>query len=173
MDRKTAVLIKSVGTAVVCVLIWWSLQNPDKGMLREVTVFGLWTAGLVAFGFFAAVVAYARDLGRLLQAIPEAQRAARPGSVWWMLLIPYNFTEDFFIIDNVARSLQSVAKARPELAGRLGHFGRRSGLGWCALQIVSLVPHEVGSLAGVLALPLWLWHWRFVRKARTALTPGA
>lgn len=90
-----------------------------------------------------------------------------------MLVIPYNFTEDFFIIENIARSLQNTAATRPDLAARFGHFGRLSGLGWCALQIVSLVPHDIGSLAGVLALPLWLWHWRFVRKARGYLTPRA
>jgi hypothetical protein len=90
-----------------------------------------------------------------------------------MLVIPWNFVEDFFIIESTARSLQNVASTRPGINDLLGHFGRRSGLGWCALQILSLVPHDVGSLAGVLALPLWLWHWRYVRKARAALTQGA
>ena len=51
-----------------------------------------------------------------------------------------------------------------------GRHGRWSGFGWCALQIGSLVPHVLGSVAGMLALPLWLWHWRFVRKARQTLT---
>jgi hypothetical protein len=170
---RTAVLIKALGTAIVCGLIWWSFQNPDKGMLREVTAFGPAVAVAVAAAFFAAVIAYASDLRRLLQAIPENHRAAQPNSVWWMLLIPYNFTEDFFIIENIARSLENIAKARPGLVRPLGHFGRRSGLGWCALQILSLVPHDVGSLGGVLALPLWLWHWRFVRKARAAMTQKA
>ena len=165
------VTIKVAGTAAVCLLLWWSLENTDKGILREVTAFGGLVAGLVVATFFALVVAYARDLQKLLRAIPADQRTAQPNSVWWMLVIPYNFTEDFFIIDNIARSLERVAASRPDLASRLGHFGRRSGLGWCALQIGSLVPHDLGSLAGMLALPLWLWHWRFVRNALGLLPP--
>lgn len=171
MARARLVILKVAGTAAVCLLLYWSLQNPDQGILREVTAFGGLVAGLVAATFFALVVAYARDQQRLLHAIPADQRAAQPNSVWWMLVIPYNFTEDFFIIHNIARSLERVAASRPDLAGRLGQFGRRSGLGWCALQIGSLVPHDLGSLAGLLALPLWLWHWRFVRNALGLLAP--
>jgi hypothetical protein len=173
LNAVNTTLIKTLGTLAVCGLIWWALQNPDKGMLREVTAFGPMVGALVAAGFFALVVAYARDLHRLLQAVPEAARVAHPASVWWMLVIPYNFTEDFFIIENIARSLHKTAAARPELSAPFGHFGRYSGLGWCALQIVSLVPHDIGSLAGMLALALWLWHWRFVRKARGHLTQRA
>jgi hypothetical protein len=38
------------------------------------------------------------------------------------------------------------------------------------LQIVSLIPHEIGSLAGFLALPFWVVHWRLIRKVNRALT---
>ena len=72
-------LVKVIGTLGVCGLIWWSVQNPDKGMLREVTAFGPVVAWWVAGIFLACVFAYARDLQRLLRAVPEPLRAARPG----------------------------------------------------------------------------------------------
>lgn len=49
-------LVKALGTLAVCGLIWWSLQNPDRGILREITAFGPTVGGLVVGGFFALVV---------------------------------------------------------------------------------------------------------------------
>ena len=162
--------LKLLLTAGVCGLIGWSFARPDRGFLAEVSLLGPWGAGLLAAGFLVAVAAYARDLQRLLQAIPAPLRTASPRSVWLMFLIPYNFVEDFWIIAHVSASLKAHA-ATKETPPR--HFGLISGLGWCALQIVSLVPHEVGSLAGLLAVPLWLWHWAFVRKARAGVLADA
>jgi hypothetical protein len=99
---------------------------------------------------------------------PEA-RTATPRSVWLMFLIPYNFVEDFFIIANVANSLRREARQNKALHPFHG-FGLLSGLAWCSLQIVSLIPHEIGSLAGFLALPFWVVHWRLIRQVNRALT---
>jgi hypothetical protein len=169
MPQSARILVKLAGTLGVCALIWWSLQRPNQGILREVIAFGPAIASLVAVVFVALVAAYARDLQRLLRAVPAAQRAATPASVWWMFAIPYNFTEDFFIIHNVGASLRRTETATPALRGAFGRFGLISGYGWCALQIGSLVPHPLGTLAGFLALPLWAWHWRFARAARRSL----
>ena len=165
-------LLKLVLTAGVCGLIWWSLSEPDQGILAEVTAFGPVVGALVALAFLAAVIAYCRDLVRLMHALRPASRRASPTSFWLMLVIPWNFVEDFFIIASLAASLRSEAADRPDLIGRWGRFGLVSGLAWCGLQIVSLVPHPVGSAAGLLALPFWLWHWRFARRARADLAPG-
>ncbi len=159
--------LKLLLTAGVCGLIGWSLARPDQGFLAEVRMLGPWGTAALAAGFLLAVAAYARDLQRVLEAVPEPLRAARPKSVWLMLLIPYNFVEDFWIVGHVAASLKARA------GGAQGSFGLISGLGWCSLQIVSLVPHPVGSLAGLLAVPLWLWHWAYVRRARAAILGGA
>jgi len=167
MPRRARMLIKLVGTFGVCALIGWSLQNPDQGIMRELTAYGPLVAAAAGAVFIALVAAYARDLQLLLQAIP--QRAARPASVWWMFAIPYNFVEDFFIIENVAVSLQRAKKQHPHLSATFGRFGRVSGFGWCSLQILSLIPHPIGAAAGFLALPLWAWHWRYARLARRSL----
>ena len=158
--------LKLVLTAGVCGLIAWSLARPDHGILAELRLLGPQGAGLLAAGFLLAVVAYARDLQHLLQALPPAHRAAPPHSVWFMLLLPWNFVEDFWIVAHVAASLKSHAGAGGRPQAGSGRFGLISGLGWCALQILSLVPLPLGSLAGLLALPLWLWHWAYVRRAR-------
>lgn len=165
--------LKLILTAAVCALIGWSAMRPDAGFLAEVRTLGPWGAGALATGFLLAVAAYARDLQKVLEAVPERFRTATPKSVWLMFLIPYNFVEDFWIIGNVATSLKAYDAAHPGRGGRswggVGRFGLISGLGWCALQIISLVPHLLGSLAGLLAVPLWLWHWAFVRRARAAI----
>ena len=169
MPRYAPILVKLAGTLIVCALIWWSLQNPDQGILRELTSFGPWVAAAVGAVFFCLVAAYARDLQLLLQAISSAHRTARPASVWWMFAIPYNFVEDFFIIESVAASLQRAEAQHPHLRAIFGRYGRLSGFGWCGLQILSLIPHPIGAAAGFLALPLWAWHWRFARLARRSV----
>lgn len=167
MTRATT--IKTLGTLGVCALIWWSLRNPDQGILREISAYGPNVGILLALVFLALVAAYARDLQHLLQAVPRRQRAAAPASVWWMFAIPYNFVEDFFIIGTIATSLRRSEMEYTNLRGAFGGYGRISGFGWCGLQILSLIPHPIGAAAGLFALPLWAWHWRQVRSARRIL----
>lgn len=106
---------------------------------------------------------------------PFANPDARSGvlaSVWLMFLLPYNFVEDFFIVGNVSRSIRAEAATNARLAGLTG-FGFVSGFGWCAAQIVSLLPNAVGELAGGVALLCWGVHWRLVVKVNRLLSaPG-
>ena len=126
--------IRITGTLAVSALIWWSLATPDQGILREVRALGPLGAGITVAIFLALVAAYARDLHLLMRAIPHGARTASPASVWWMFLIPYNFTEDFFIIATVTTSLERAESSDPALRGAFGRHGRWSGYGWCALQ---------------------------------------
>jgi hypothetical protein len=43
----------------------------------------------------------------------------------------------------------------------LKSFGAPAGFGWCVAQI--------RSLFAVLALILWVFHWRLIRKAKVSL----
>lgn len=169
-DAHMRLWLKLLLTVPVVAMLAWSFVPPRGGVFGELESFGPW-GPVVALGFLGAVVLYCRDLFRLMQAIDERARVASPGSVWWMLVLPLNFVEDFVIVENVSASLARQWQARPALA-YLG-TGRRAGLAWCALQIVSLMPNTVGMVAGLLAVPPWLWHWRFVRLARRRLVePG-
>ena len=170
MGGRALLALKLALTLGVVLLIWWSLSRPDQGILREITAAGPLGAALVVAAFLALVALYCRDLQRCLSAIAPAHLAAAPKSVWLMFLVPYNFVEDFFIVHNLARSIRAEAAADPALAVIAGRFGLVSGLGWCALQILSLVPLPLGSLAGALALPLWIWHWLYIRRITRHLT---
>jgi hypothetical protein len=143
-------------------------SDVSGGILGELKVFGPVGTVLVILVFLLLVFFYARDLVRTLRLVSPAARKARPGSVWLMFLLPYNFIEDFVIVANVARSLEAEAAVNPALAG-FRSFGMISGIGWCAAQIVSLIPHPIGSAAGLLAIVFWVWHWVFIRRANSVL----
>lgn len=149
-------------------LVYPFLQPEPVGIAKELAMLGLAGALGVAAVFFAAVVCYAADLRAVLQLIAPEQRAAAPNSVGWMLVLPYNFIEDFFIIAAVTRSLRQMAVVKPALQ-QLAGFGAGTGFGWCAAQIGSLLPNQAGSAFAIIALVCWLLHWRFVRQAKRLL----
>lgn len=138
------------------------------GIPKEVERLGP-IGSLVAVLLFLILVAfYCGDLQRSLALVRPEARKAKPRSVWLMFLLPYNFIEDFFIIANVATSLREVAQHNERL--RLPRdTGLVSGWGWCAAQIVALLPHQLGSVAGALTIALWIMHWHFVRGANATL----
>ena len=163
-------LLKIGLTIPVAYAFVYPLLNPaaGAGVFRDLALVGPVTATGIALAFLLAVYLYCRDLERALTLVQPEARTASPRSVWLMFLIPYNFVEDFFIIANVANSLRKEAQQNKALRPFQG-FGLISGLAWCSLQIVSLIPHEIGSLAGFLALPFWVAHWRLIRKVNGVL----
>lgn len=90
-------------------------------------------------------------------------RFSRPHSVWLMLLIPYNFVEDFFIIFNVSRSIRNESIINNKL-GTLKGYGFISGFGWCFAQIISIVQNDLGMIGGIVAIPFWGGHWILFRS---------
>lgn len=164
-------LILKIGLTIpVAYALIYPLLNPaaGAGVFRDLALVGPVGAVGIALAFLLAVFLYCRDLERSLTLVQPAARTASPRSVWLMFLIPYNFVEDFFIVANVAHSLRREAEQNKALRSFQG-FGLVAGWGWCGLQIVSLLPHEVGSLAGFLALPFWVAHWRLIRRMNAAL----
>lgn len=160
-----AILSIPAGVGLVYPLFHPELQG---GILNELKLLGPAGAAVAVVVFLLLVVIYTRDLAKSLRLVSRSSRKAAPRSVWLMFLIPYNFIEDFFIVSNVASSLRAEATSNPALA-KFKSFGMISGLGWCAAQIVSLAPNAVGSVAGAIAIPLWIWHWSFVRRANSSL----
>lgn len=147
--------LKLTATVPVVVLLMMGARG-DGGVLAETRALGPWAVPVVV-AFFALVILYCRDLERVLAAIPAAAQVATPRSVWWMLVLPLNFVEDFFIVHNISRSLDN--------AGR-GHLAARaSGFSWCAFQIVSLLPGRLGEFASVVAVPFRIHHWWAMRRA--------
>ncbi|HJU39351.1 MAG TPA: hypothetical protein VJ724_07225 [Tahibacter sp.] len=164
------IAVKLLLTIPVAAALAYPLLVPgtNAGVFRELALVGPVGAVIIMVAFFVAVTYYCCDLQHVLERVAPESRVASPRSVWLMFLIPYNFVEDFFIVANVATSLEREAATNDALRP-FASFGRRSGLGWCTAQIVSLVPHEAGSLAALAALVLWIAHWRLIRRVNAAL----
>lgn len=152
-----SVAFKLLLTLPVAALLTQPLWAPHwgAGILGEVHALGPAGSVVAVAAFFALVAGYCRHLQRLLAAIPPPARTAAPRSVWWMFAIPYNFVEDFFIVAAIAASLRNDGRIEPARQQRW----RRLGLGWCGLQIVSLLPGAIGVAAGAAALLAWAAHW--------------
>lgn len=172
MSRLLLEAVKVLLSIPVAYALLYPFLLPEPvGIAKELAVLGLPGSIALGVGFFALVVLYANDLRSVLSMIAPSHRRATPRSVWWMLLIPYNFVEDFFIIHAVTESLRRES-AHTKRLSTLGSFGQRTGFGWCAAQIGSLIPNALGSLFGLLALILWIAHWRLIRRAKRALRGG-
>ncbi len=163
-------LLKIILSIPVGIGLIYPFLQPDAsgGILAELQIFGPVGSLLAIIIFLLLVFFYARDLVNTLQLVAPASRTASPNSVWWMFVLPYNFIEDFFIIANVTKSLEAEAVSNPALGG-FRSFGMKSGLGWCSAQVLSLIPNLLGSIAGLVAIFCWVWHWRFIRQVNRAL----
>ena len=143
--------IRVLGTALVVVLLSAPLWVPGwgPGLIGEI--------GLVPFpgnlaiiaGFLLLVALYCLTLQRLVRRAGAGSGA----SVWWMFAIPANFVEDFYIVQRVGAAI-APRIGRAELG-----WWRWLGFGWCILQLVSLLPGELGRVGGALAILLWLAQW--------------
>ncbi|WP_285777183.1 hypothetical protein [Microtetraspora sp. NBRC 13810] len=151
------VVVKTVGTLLSAILLTYPLWAPEWGLgiLGEIGALGVPGGPIALAAFLGLVALYCRALQRTLELLPAEARAAAPGSVWWMFAIPYNFTEDFFIVRAVAASMAAHAQVPAAFTRRWAAIG----YGWCAFQILSLLPGTAGYLGGVVAIPLWAAHW--------------
>ena len=163
-------LIKILLTLLLVAVFSASLFYPElgSGFLAEFELLGVYPAMAVLSIFLLLVFFYCRDLHITLSRVAPQHRAAAPQSVWWMFAIPYNFIEDFFIVYHVGVSLKREAKINAALAN-LRYFGFYSGIGWCAAQILSLAPGDLGRAASLVAIALWIVHWRFIRRVNRCL----
>ena len=167
-------IFKLVATALVTAALLYPLFSPEgrAGVLTALASIGWLPALILVAAFFIGVALYCRTLHRCLSLIPPACQTAQPKSVWLMLVLPYNFVEDFFIINNIVRSLHNTARAYPDL-GLHKHFGVVSGFGWCGAQIVSLSPNLLGTFASLAGLVLWIIHWRSIARVNRLLSADA
>ncbi|MBR8657234.1 hypothetical protein KDH83_28345 [Achromobacter sp. Marseille-Q0513] len=145
------ILIRVFGTLAVTALLTYPLWAPQwgAGLLGEIFLVPFPGNLALVLGFLALVALYCATLQRTLRLT-----GARGNVVWWMFAIPANFVEDFYIIHGIGQAL------RPRCDARRLRTWLMLGNGWCVLQILSLFPGHVGMSAGLLAIALWLAHWR-------------
>jgi hypothetical protein len=143
--------IRVVGTLLVVVALSYPLWAPQwgAGLLGEIFVVPFPGNLLIVVGFLALVALYCRTL----QVTMRRAGSSRSGSVWWMFAVPANFVEDFYIV----RRIGSVLRGR--IAPRIHSSWLLLGHGWCAFQLVSLLPGAVGLTGGTVAVVAWLAHW--------------
>ena len=85
-----------------------------------------------------------------------------------MFAIPFNFVEDFFIVINVANSIDEEKKTNIKLKN-VSDFGMISGIGWSIAQVLSFIPNYVGQIAGLLGMVLVIYHWTQIAKINKLL----
>jgi len=114
------------------------------------------------------VAFYCRTLQKCLTLIKPENRKAEPKSVWYMFAIPFNFVEDFFIVINIANSIEEEKKSNRNLNG-ISDFGMISGIGWSIAQVLSFIPSMVGQIAGLIGMILVIYHWTQISKINKLL----
>jgi len=170
MKSSLLTFFKALLSVPIAIGLLYPLLNPSAsgGVLNELKIFGSTISALIVFVFLLFVLFYALDLIKLLNLVSPESRKVNPNSVWLMFLLPYNFIEDFFIIFHVATSIEKEASINSKISS-FKTFGKVSGFGWCLAQIVSLSPNDFGSIAGLVALIFWYWHWMFIRRVNKTL----
>lgn len=145
------------------------LSSTSSGIIGDFKLLGPQVFTITVIIFFAIVAWYCWTLERCLSLLPLNSRLRRPKSVWWMFIIPYNFTEDFFIIYDLAKSLEKTSLPTKNWLVRLDPNGMFTGIGWCSFQFLSLLPNDFGRAMSIGAIILWIPHWLIIENRLSIL----
>jgi hypothetical protein len=170
MTRITNFIIRLFLTAI---LVAWAVLpyfdgSSNESVLGEIFRVGIVPSILIIGGFFIMVAFYCRTLQKCLTLIKPENRKAKPTSVWYMFAIPFNFVEDFFIVINVANSIEEEKKSNIRLKN-VSDFGMVSGIGWSIAQVLSFIPNIVGQTASLIGMILVVYHWVQIAKINKQL----
>ena len=156
-------LLKLLASFAVAVAMLYPLFSPQgrAGILASLAALGMGWTIVIVVAFLVGIFLYCRALVTCLERVSPAAQAMPPLAVWLMFVPFYNIVEDFFIIRGLTRSLEAESRLTERLAG-VRRFGAVSGYGWCVAQVIALAPATLGEVAGLVALVLWLAHWRFI-----------
>ena len=143
-------------------------NSSNESVLGEIFKVGIALSFLMIGAFFIMVAFYCRTLQKCLTLIKPINRKAKPKSVWFMFAIPFNFVEDFFIVINIANSIEEEKKYNTKLKD-VSDFGMVSGIGWSIAQVLSFIPNIVGQISGLLGMILVIYHWSQIAKINKLL----
>ena len=154
-------------------LVAWAVMpyfdnSTNDSVLNEIFRIGILPSFLIIGAFFIMVGFYCRTLQKCLTLIKPENRKTKPTSVWYMFAIPFNFVEDFFIVINVANSIEKEKSSNIKLKN-VSDFGIISGIGWSIAQVLSFIPNIVGQIAGLLGMILVIYHWTQIAKINKLL----
>jgi hypothetical protein len=154
-------------------LVAWAVlpyidNSSNESVLGEIFKVGVLPSILIIGAFFIMVAFYCRTLQKCLTLIKPENRKAMPKSVWYMFAVPFNFVEDFFIVINIASSIEEEKKSNIKLKD-ISDFGTVSGIGWSISQVLSFIPNIVGQMAGLLGMILVIYHWTQIARINRQL----
>lgn len=152
-----------VRLALTALIVAWAVlpymdSASNESILGEISRVGIVPSILIISSFFIMVAFYCRTLQKCLTLINPENRKAKPQSVWYMFAIPFNFVEDFFIVINIANSIEEEKKTNTKLKD-ISDFGMASGIGWSIAQVLSFIPNMTGQIAGLVGMILVIYHW--------------
>ena len=155
-------------------LVAWAVlpyldASANENILGEIHKLGIVPMVAIIGAFFIMVACYCRTLQTCLALIKPENRKAAPASVWYMFALPFNFVEDFFIVINLANSIETEKNRNSRLSG-VSDFGMTSGIGWCIAQLLSFIPNVIGQIAGLAGMVLVVIHWRQIARINKQLT---
>ncbi len=164
----------AVRIILTALLVWWVLfpvfaDSKNESILAEIYRIGMVPAMLIMGAFFGMVAFYCRTLKKCYLQIKPENRKAKPNAVWYMFALPFNFVEDFFIVIDLARSLEEEKKNNDKLS-QITDFGMVSGIGWSIAQIMSFIPNLVGQVAGMIGFVLVIYHWILINRIKNLLS---
>ncbi len=171
--RKNLVINILVRLTLTMLIVAWAIlpfidSTTSESVLGEIYSIGIvWTVFII-ISFFIMVAFYCRTLQKCLMLIQKENRKTEPHSVWYMFAIPFNFVEDFFIVINIANSLEEEKKTNDALKN-ISDFGMVSGIGWSIAQVLSFIPNMVGQIAGLVGMVLVIYHWLHIAKINRLL----
>lgn len=171
MIKNLIIRISLTALLIAWVAYPYVKNTADDSVLAELIKIGIMPAILIMGGFFVMVAFYCRTLQKCLTLLQPENRKATPKSVWYMFAIPFNFVEDFFIVINLAGSLDAEKKANSKLKS-VSDVGIVSGIGWSIAQILSFIPNIVGQIAGLIGMILVIYHWTQIAKINKLLSNG-
>ena len=154
-------------------LVLWAAQPfinqaNEESIISEIYRIGIVPSIIIMVAFFVIVAFYCRTLQKCLTLIKTENRKTEPKSVWYMFAIPFNFIEDFFIVINIANSIEEEKKSNTKLKN-ISDFGMVSGIGWSIAQVLSFIPNIVGQIAGLIGMILVIYHWVQIAKINKLL----
>jgi hypothetical protein len=159
--------------SLTALLVSWAIityfnKSANDSVLNEIFKIGVLPSALIIGAFFIMVGFYCRTLQNCLTLIKPENRKTKLTTVWYMFAIPFNFVEDFFIVINVANSLEFEKKSNDKLKN-ISDFGMISGIGWSIAQILSFIPNYVGQITGLFGMILVVYHWTQIAKINRLL----
>ena len=112
---------------------------------------------LIAFAIcLIPAIFYILTLQKALNRCAPGNRAMAPGLVWLLLIPLVNMVWQFFVVLNIAKSLDAEFKQRG--IAEEANPGQKLGLIMCILMVCGIIP-ILGILCSLGGLVCWILYW--------------